>query len=51
VVSLWLTDTFKPFDFSGIAGYHHEFPFSLEKFPTLHGDNVIGARENWDVFM
>jgi hypothetical protein len=51
MATLWLTNTFKPFDFSNIAGYPHDMPSSLEKFPTFHGDNAIGARENWDVFM
>jgi hypothetical protein len=51
MVALWLTDTFKPFDFSNIAGYPHDMPSSLEKFPTFHGDNAIGAREHWDAFM
>jgi hypothetical protein len=47
----WLTNYFKPFDFSNIAGQPHDMPTSLEKFPLFHGDNVIGAKEHWDAFI
>ena len=51
MVSLWLINTFKPFDFSNIAGYSHDMPCYMEKFPTFHGDNAIGAREHCHAFM
>jgi hypothetical protein len=35
MVALWLTDTFKPFDFSNIAGYPHDMPSSMEKIPNI----------------
>jgi len=47
----WLTDCYKPFDFSNIAGQPHDLPVSLENIPVLHGDNAISDKEHWDAFM
>jgi hypothetical protein len=51
MVSPWLTDCYKPFDFTNIAGQPHDLPTSLEKMLVFHGDNAIGAKEHWDAFM
>jgi hypothetical protein len=51
MVSPWLTDCYKPFDFSNIASQPHELPKSLENMPLFHGDNVVSANEHWDAFM
>jgi hypothetical protein len=48
MVAPWLTNTFKPFDFSNITSYPHDLPSSLQKLSSFHCHNVIGAREHWD---
>jgi hypothetical protein len=51
MISPWLIDCYKPFDFFNTAGYPHDFPSSLEKISLFQSDNAIGVNEHWDDFM
>jgi hypothetical protein len=47
----WLTDCYKPFIFTNIAGYPHDLPDSLKYIPPFNGDRSIGAKEYWEKFL
>jgi len=46
----WLTDCYKPFDFTNIVGYPHDVHASLKLIPTFSADRSIGAKEYWEKF-
>jgi hypothetical protein len=51
MVSPWLSNCYKPFDFSTIVGQPHDLPKSLGRLSIFHGDNGISANDHWDAFM